>query len=624
MERESFEDQEVADLLNQYYISIKVDREERPDIDHIYMNVCQALTGHGGWPLTILMTPDKKPFYAGTYFPKNDRMGIPGIMTLLQKAANAWNNNKSKLIESGDKILSAVNINQKTSGDFDAEEIIQSAYSDFKYEFDDTYGGFGKAPKFPTPHNLYFLLRYWYTHKDQQALEMVEKTLDAMQNGGIYDHIGFGFSRYSTDRKWLVPHFEKMLYDNSLLAIAYLETYQAAKKEKYADIARQIFTYVLRDMTSPEGGFYSAEDADSEGVEGKFYVWTSDEVKHVLGERDGEWFCKYYDINNDGNFEGYSIPNLIKWSRTKADQSIQNSESEFVEKCRKRLFEYREKRIHPYKDDKILTSWNGLMIAAMACGGRILGENKYTEAAEKAAEFIFANLVRNDGRLMARFRDGEAAYPAYADDYAFLIWGLIELYETTHKPAYLTKALELNNDLVKLFRDAENGGLFLYGIDSEQLIMRPKEIYDGATPSGNSVSTLNFIRLARLTGRSDLEELAQNQFAAFGKTIGQFPRGYTYMLSAILYTTSKSQEIVIAGNTENRREAGEFLKAIREDYRPFTLTVYYSDEFKDIEKIIQFIESYKPVNNKTAAYVCENFTCRQPATGIDELHEMLS
>ena len=609
MERESFEDEEVADVLNKNYISIKVDREERPDIDHIYMNVCQALTGQGGWPLTIFMTPDKKPFFAGTYFPKNNRMGMHGLLTVLDSVHNAWISNRETLTRSSDQILNAINerndVLEPDSEEDLSEDIFYEAFSEFKYDFDNIFGGFGNAPKFPTPHNLFFLLRYWYNTKEEYALKMVEKTLEAMHKGGIYDHIGFGFSRYSTDKKWLVPHFEKMLYDNALLAIAYLEVYQATKKSNYADIANEIFTYVLRDMTSKEGGFYSAEDADSEGEEGKFYVWSTDEIKKVLGNQDGEKYCKYYDITPHGNFEGFNIPNLIK-------SSIPDEERKFVEECRKKLFVYREKRVHPYKDDKILTSWNGLMIAAMAMGGRVLGNDLYTKAAEKAADFILSKLISTNGRLLARYRDGDSAFPAYVDDYAFLVWGLIELYETTYKPIYLKRSLRLNDDLIKYFWDETNGGLFHYGSDSEQLITRPKEIYDGATPSGNSVSTMNFLRLARLTGQSELEDKAFNQFDTFGRSIARFARGHSFFLSALLFAKSKSKEVVIVGN-ENL-ESNSMVNIIREEFRPFTLSMFYSNKHEDLIDLAPFIENYKTVGGKTTAYVCENFACQAPIT----------
>lgn len=616
MELESFENPEVAQVLNKHFISIKVDREERPDIDHIYMTVCQALTGSGGWPLTIFMTPDKKPFFAGTYFPKQDRGQLSGLMTLLDRVHHAWTHNRDALLKSGNQVVNILNQSEESSEDEISEEVIHEAFSQFKYDFDSVYGGFSGAPKFPTPHNLYFLQRYWYKTKDEAALEMVEKTLDSMYRGGIYDHIGFGFSRYSTDRKWLVPHFEKMLYDNALLAIAYLEAFQATKKQQYADVAHQIFTYVLRDMTSPEGGFYSAEDADSEGVEGKFYLWSVDEVKQILGDKDAEKFCQYYDISEKGNFEDLNIPNLIK-------ATVPEEEKQFVEACRQKLFDVREKRVHPYKDDKILTAWNGLMISAMAMGGRILNEQKYISAAENAVEFIMTRLVRNDGRLMARYRDGESAFPAYIDDYAFFIWGLIELYETTYKPDYLMHALRFNNYMLQFFSDEENGGLFLYGSDSEQLITRPKEVYDGATPSGNSVATLNFLRLARLTGQSELEDLAHQQFKTFGGSMERMPKGYTFMVTAFLHASSKSREIIVVSGTD-QKTAYDMLSIVKENFMPFTISALYSDEYQDIKRVIPFIENYKSVNNKATAYVCENYACSYPVNNATEFKDMLS
>ncbi|HEX9062716.1 MAG TPA: thioredoxin domain-containing protein, partial [Clostridia bacterium] len=364
MERESFEDTEVAHLLNQNFVPIKVDREERPDVDNIYMTACQALTGSGGWPLTVFMSPDGKPFFTGTYFPKNDHARRPGLITILEKVSKSWKENKETLLSSGNRIVQELFADTQDEKWDISPDPIHDAFLFLTRSFDRKYGGFGSAPKFPTPHNLLFLLRYWYNTKNARALEIVETTLESMYKGGIYDHIGHGFSRYSTDNKWLVPHFEKMLYDNALLAIAYTECYHATKKDFYKTIAKEISDYVLRDMTSPDGGFYSAEDADSEGIEGLFYVWTPDEIKEVLGEERGEIFCRNYDITFIGNFEGKSIPNLIK-------SVIPQGDSKTIEECKKQLFLAREKRVHPFKDDKILTSWNGLMIAAMSSAGRI-------------------------------------------------------------------------------------------------------------------------------------------------------------------------------------------------------------------------------------------------------------
>ncbi|SFR84662.1 hypothetical protein SAMN05661086_02148 [Anaeromicropila populeti] len=615
MEKESFEDLEVAEFLNQHFISIKVDREERPDIDHIYMEVCQTLTGSGGWPLSLFLTPDKEPFFAGTYIPKKSRMGMAGFLSILEGVRSAWDNNPEYLMESSKKILNVLQQTQLLIKKEIEQNIVDQAFKQYRNDFDSIFGGFGSAPKFPSPHNLYFLTRYWYHSKNQQALDMVEKTLDAMYQGGIFDHIGFGFSRYSTDRKWLVPHFEKMLYDNALLAIAYLELYQIKKENRYAEIAKQIFCYVLRDMTSEEGGFYSAEDADSEGEEGKFYLWTMDEIIEVLGKEEGIKFCEYFDITEKGNFEGKNIPNLMK-------TPLNIMESEFIIKSREKLFQKRLERVFPHKDDKVLTAWNGLMIAALAIGGRVLGDKKYTSAAEKAVEFLENRLFREDGRLLARYRDGEAAFLAYADDYAFYIWGLIELYETTFKSNYLEKALKLNGDLISLFWDNEKGGLFIYGSDGEKLIIRPKEIYDGAIPSGNSVAALNFLRLARITGQQELEGKAYQLLNVFGNRIESYPKGYAFSLMAILYMQSEGKEIIIAGQ-EGEKELQKMISKVQVKFSPFSSCVVVTGQQDDICDLIPFISNYKSVEGKPTAYICEKYVCREPITDSSQLEKML-
>jgi uncharacterized protein len=624
MERESFEDEEVAKALNDSFIAIKVDREERPDIDHIYMNVCQALTGSGGWPLTIIMTPDKKPFFAGTYFPKKARMGYPGVLEILEKTMDSWNTQKDSLLGASEDILE--HISSDAGADSEGEltiETANNAFNGFKSGFDNEYGGFGRAPKFPTPHNLQFLLRYWKATNDADALKMVEKTLVSMYRGGIYDHVGYGFSRYSTDRKWLVPHFEKMLYDNAQLALIYLETCQATGKKQYGEVARQIFEYVLRDMTSPEGGFYSAEDADSEGVEGKFYVWSPKEITDILGEVLGEdaavEFNGYYGINEKGNFEEKSIPNMLH--NAEAFNRITENP---VEDYRKKVYEAREKRVHPYKDDKILTAWNGLMIAALAMGARVLKNKEYAEAAEKAVAFIRSKLVREDGRLLARYRDGEAANSGYLDDYAFLTWGMIELYEATFKAEYLKFALALNKDMLKYFYDEDHGGLFLYGSDSEKLIVRPKDVYDGATPSGNSVAAMNFLRLGRLTGDADLEDKAYEQLNTFGGMVEGYPMGHTHMLMALLFVNSRASEIVIVGNREDQ-SGGRMLEMVNNHFLPFTVVVFKDEEAvaAGLTSIAAYTEGQIMIEDKATAYVCENFSCRAPVTDLRELESII-
>ena len=648
MERESFEDHDAAALLNRYFISIKVDREERPDVDHLYMEFCQALTGAGGWPLTIIMTPEKKPFFAGTYFPKTERYGRPGIMELLEQVGTLWNTSEGKLRESADEIVSAVHSGRtrtnkptiqasplasdvslqygkgsatetlKTWG----KQIIEKAFQNLARSFDARYGGFGRAPKFPTPHNLTFLLRYAEDHPQDKALEMVLKTLDGMALGGIYDHIGFGFARYSTDEKWIIPHFEKMLYDNALLALAYLESYQVKHRPEDAQKANEIFTYVLRDMTSPEGGFYSAEDADAEGVEGKFHVWTPAEVEAVLGKETATMYCAVYDISAKGNFEGKNNPNLLLGALSQIAQDNAQTKEELLsslESARQSLFNAREQRIHPHKDDKILTAWNGLMIAALAKGAQVLGSDPYLEAAEKAADFILTQLVRNDGRLLARYREGDAAYPGYLDDYAFFIWGLLELYSASGKPQYLKTALRHQEELEQLFMDEEGGGYFLTGSDAEELIFRPKESYDGALPSGNSITALNLLRLARLTGDERWEKKAEQQLLSFRPVLEEHPSGYTAFLQALQFALHPSQELILAGSLESS-ELPDMRQIFFSEFRPYSSVLYQEG---NLPEIIPWTKDYPVDPSHVTAYLCQNFTCQRPVQQIEEFQILL-
>lgn len=609
MEKEDFENKNIADILNKYFVSIKVDREERPDIDSIYMNICQHLTGSGGWPLTIIMTPDQKPFFAGTYFPKDD------LENILSYILNMWKNDKSRLIEESNNILEIANRTKQKSTEDIPSDILEKCFLGLKENFDAHYGGFGISPKFPSPHNLMFLLRYWYKTEDASAMKMLRKALDSMQCGGIYDHIGYGFSRYSVDRKWLVPHFEKMLYDNALLAIIYSEAYKATGDPSYSSTAKNILTYIMRDMMSKNGGFYSSEDADSGGKEGSFYIWTVDEIKAVLGEESGRKFCDYYNINEKGNFDGKNIPNLI-------GTSVKSSDMDFMENCRKKLFDYREGRIHPNKDDKILTSWNGLMIAAMSIAGRIFRDKKYISCAEKAVDFILNKLTRKDGRLLSRYRDGDSSFPGYADDYSFLIWGLIELYESTYNLKYIKKALDFNNDFFKFFWDHDKGGFFLYGSDSEHLITRPKEIYDGAIPSANSVSALNLIRLSYLTGNLELRQKGLQIFKCFSSEISTYPVSYCFSLIAFQFSQVSTRQIIaVLGKNNNGKN---FLKNVLDcKLDPFTVSFIFSDYDRNLEHSFPLMKNYNLINGSTTVYICENFSCKKPITDLKLLDKML-
>ncbi|GAB7056049.1 MULTISPECIES: thioredoxin domain-containing protein [unclassified Paenibacillus] len=630
MERESFEDEEVAELLNRDYVSIKVDREERPDVDHLYMSVCQAMTGQGGWPLTIIMTPEKKPFFAGTYFPKARRYGRHGLMDILPQIAGKWKENQDKVIEIGEQVVEETQkrLIANLEGDL-SEGLLDRAFEMYERMFDASYGGFGDAPKFPTSHNLSFLLRYWKRTGNEKALHMVEKSLDAMFRGGMYDHIGYGFARYSTDEKWLVPHFEKMLYDNALLTMTYVEAYQATGKRWYADVAEQIIAYVLRDMTDPQGGFYSAEDADSEGEEGKFYVWSPQEVKQVLGEEEGELYCEVYDITEDGNFEGHSIPNLIHATVETMARLKQLDElklKERLEASRQKLFAHREQRIHPHKDDKILTSWNGLMIMALAKAAKALDNPEYADAAKKAAAFILTKLRREDGRLLARYRDGESAYLGYADDYAFLVWGLIELYEATFEPDYLRQAVELNDEMLRLFWDEAKGGLFFYGEDGEQLFTRPKEIYDGAMPSGNSAAALNLQKLSRYTYNAALSQKAEQQLKAFAGSVERYPSGHALFLMAVDFAYGAPTEIVIAGDPV-KDDTQAMIREVRQSFLPNALTILRTSDpavAEETGRLIPLVQDKLPLGGRATVYVCENYACQSPVSDLEELRELLN
>lgn len=572
MERESFEDEEVAEALNKDFISIKVDREERPDIDQIYMNFAHVSTGQGGWPLNVFLTPEKKPFYAGTYFPKNYKYGRPGILEVLKGITKKWNESQEDVEALAEKMTLMLNTLDKKQEriSFD-RDVFHDAYAYFDQSFDIKYGGFSNEPKFPTPHNLFYLLRYFKAYKEPHALEMVEKTLTQMYKGGIFDHLGFGFSRYSTDRTWLAPHFEKMLYDNALLVMAYTETFQATGNNLYKDIAEKIITYVSRDLKSPEGGFYCAEDADSESVEGKFYIWTMDEVEKILGKDRAEFFTRYYPMSEKGNFDGENILNLITTSLIDIEEN-QDIKSK-LELMANELFNEREKRIHPHKDDKILTAWNGLMIAALAMAGRTFNNPFAIDQAKQAMKFLEKKLTRDDGRIYARYRQGHVKHLAYLDDYAFMIWGYIELYESTFQAEYLEKALKLVDQMIDLFGDDRDiAGFYLYGKDSEQLIARPKEIVDSALPSGNSIAAYCLAKLGKMTGREELKEKAEALFLHFAGNLSQAPMAYTMMLCAKLFAEEPTKEIILAGKKEEAAIM-EMIESLNEKFLPFSVVL---------------------------------------------------
>ena len=620
MEEESFEDEQVAQLLNDSFISIKVDREERPEIDHLYMTVCQAMTGKGGWPLTIIMTPDKYPFFAGTYFPKKGRMGRPGMIELLPAISDAWLNKKDELIQSANQIKKyLIDSNNKELGDQLNQTILTTTNSQFINRYDKTHGGFGAKPKFPSPHNLIYLLRYHNMSGDKTSLLMVEKTLQEMRLGGIFDHVGFGFHRYSTDREWILPHFEKMLYDQAMLTLAFTEAYQITKNQLYKDTAEEILHYVQRDMTDKRGGFYSAEDADSEGEEGLFYLWTVEEIKNILSDEESELLINNYSLDKEGNYKDEATGKKTEKNILYLKEPINNIESKNrLNEITKKLYLAREKRIHPLKDDKILTDWNGLMIAAFAKAGDVFNSNDYIQQAEKSAQFILKNLTDNNGRLLKRYRNGNAGIDAHLDDYAFFIWGLLELYEATFNVTYLTEAVQLSNIMVDEFWDITNGGFFLGSESSEKLIVRAKTGYDGAMPSGNSVAAMNCSKLNRITGETKWAEITDKIFMTFSNEIQKTPSGYASMVNSFLFNIDSPKEIVIVGSS-NDNETIKAIKKIKSEYVPSKVIIFKDtdDEFNKLSPLAKWTVTQETIDEKTTYYICQDFACKVPTTDLN-------
>ena len=606
MAHESFEDKEIAEILNRYFISIKVDKEERPDIDSIYMSVCQAFTGSGGWPTTIFLTPDQKPFFAGTYFPKTAGFGQPGLKDLLLAVHEKWQTDRSGLLKSADEVISWLNRQNSAEGEVD-EALIDLAVSIYERTFDSEFGGFGNAPKFPTPHNLLFLMRYYEKSGDGYALKMVEKTLLQMYRGGMFDHIGGGFCRYSTDRFFLVPHFEKMLYDNALLILAYCKAYQLTGKEIYREVAEKTARYILQEMTSEKGGFYSAQDADSEGVEGKYYLFEPEEIIDVLGKQNGDAFNRYFDITEAGNFEGKNIPNRLRQSsiadteksgrhHTDAGELRAGSGEGSMEK----IYEYRKRRYSLHLDDKILTSWNALMIAAMCHLYRVTGNKNYLEAAVGAQNFIDDNLCEND-TLYVSWRDGQHSGKGFLDDYAFEVFALLALYEASLDRDYLEKAERFCQRAVSDFYDARQGGLFLYGKENEQLILRPKETYDGAMFSGNSAMAYNLVQLHLITGEQKYGDLAEQQLKYMSGEAENYPAGYAMFLMALLDFLDIPDKVTAV--LKDKENPAELVCRI------------------PLNTIISVLEGptegYPLKNDRTTYYVCRGRSCQPPVNELE-------
>lgn len=630
MARESFQDPEIGSLMNQNFVSVKVDREERPDIDHVYMTVCQMITGSGGWPLTIILTPELKPFFAGTYFPKESGARGVGLKDLILNIKDMWEMKKTDLLKSAQDLTSSLQkFSEGESGDELGEDILKQAFHGLQENFDPEFAGFGSYQKFPTPHHLLFLLRYWKRTGDDEALKMVEKTLNVMRMGGIYDHLGFGFHRYSVDREWIVPHFEKMLYDQALLIIAYTEAHLATGKIKYRETAEEVIEYILRDMQSPEGGFYSAEDADSEGEEGKFYLWTSDEIVELLGPEDAKLFSQIYTVSPEGNFKEETTglitgKNILYQNQTWEDLSrgLKRSPEELwwnIESAREKLFNAREERTHPHKDDKVLIDWNGLVIVALAIAGKIFDREDYILEAQRALDFILTEMFK-EGKLMHRWRDGEAAVDGNLDDYAYLIWGLLELYQATFNSEYLKLAIKLKDHLLDHFWDPE-GGFFFIADYSQEVLIRQKEAYDTALPSGNSVMMLNMEKLHLITGNTMDREISLALEKYFSPLIERSPSAFTMFLSGTDIKIGPSFEIVIAGEID-KEDSKRFLNSIQKEFIPSAVLVLKSDDTV-LNELIDGLEGKSMINMQVTAYVCGDGTCYAPINSPEELINFL-
>jgi len=616
MAHESFENEEIAKLMNENFVNIKVDREERPDLDQIYMNAVQMMTHHGGWPMTVFLTPDAVPFYGGTYFPPQDRYNIPGFPRVLMGVAEAYKERQEEIRETGTSLITELRRLSETGGsDHPIEpDLLDAAYSGIIRNYDSVNGGFGGAPKFPPAMALEFLLRTYVRTGNRDALQMISHTCKTMANGGIYDQLGGGFHRYATDSRWLVPHFEKMLYDNALLSRLYLHYFQVSNEQSARETVEGILDYVLREMTHPEGGFYSTQDADSEGHEGKFFVWDIAEIQDALGETAASQFCDYYNITRAGNFEGENILNVTRpLEEVAVAHNVPLGElQDSLNESKRILFELREKRIKPDRDEKILTAWNGLMMASFAEAGIVLNRPDYTEAARRNAEFVLSNL-RENGMLLRTWKDGRAKFNAYLEDYAFLAEGLLTLFETTGESRWLREAMALTERMIEEFWDNEGGGFFFTGKSHENLIVRSKDYFDNATPSGNSVAAIVLLRLAALTGRENYRNLGTAVLREIGDQTRRYPSGFGYALSAVDFLLSTPKEVAIVG-----KDASDIQPLLAETWRQYLPNKVVAAGTEAAE-ITPLLENRPLVNGLATAYVCEHFTCKQPVTDLPSL-----
>ena len=623
MEHESFENEKIAKLMNDLFVNIKVDREERPDVDEIYMNAVQMLTGRGGWPMTVFLTPEGKPFYGGTYFPPEDRHGLPAFPRVLAGVAQAYYERPQDIVSATTQILEnleKIAHREETLRPLQVEAL-EKAAATLAQHVDHTHGGLGGAPKFPNSMVFALFLRQHKASGSAQYLDMTLHTLRKMADGGMYDQIGGGFHRYSVDERWLVPHFEKMLYDNALLARVYLEAYQVTQDVFFRQVVEEILAYVEREMLHPEGGFYSTQDADSEGEEGKFFVWSRDEVLHILGDEVGEIFCRYYDVTDVGNFEHYNIlhPTLSIEQLAKLFRRDANELSRHLTEAKQKLFAVREHRVKPGRDEKILTSWNGLMLSAFAEGYKVLGNPRYLEVARKTTDFIFTRLYR-DGRLLRSYKDGQAKFNAYLDDYAFLTAALLDLYEATFERSFLNRAVELTETLLTRFWDEIEGAFFFTSSDHEELISRTKSAFDGSIPSGNSVAAFNLLRLFYLTEKQDYLTKAEKLLRLFYDAMEQNPFGFSHMLCALDFYLHRPKEVVLLGE-KHEPQTRELIAYIHSLFIPNKTLICIDPQQGD--PLPSLLTGKTQIEGKVTAYVCHNFTCSLPVTNREALKEVL-
>lgn len=620
MEHESFEDEEIAELLNDTFINIKVDREERPDIDSTYMTVCQMVTGQGGWPLTIIMTPDKKPFFAGTYIPKEARFQRIGLKQLIPGIAGMWKYEPDKIRKATQSIQDGFNKSLYfEKGIFPGLEAVDYAAEQLSQRYDNEHGGFGAAPKFPSPHNLSFLLRQWYATGEERFKNSVEHTLTKMRFGGIWDHIGFGFHRYSTDERWLLPHFEKMLYDQALLMIAYTEGWQVTGNPLFKETVFEIFEYILENLAHPEGGFFSAEDADSDGEEGKFYVWEVDEIRDILSKNEADFFLSTFNFSREGNYEDEAAKQLTGKNIPHLKKSLSSADTKKFTEIRKKLLLRRSNRTRPLLDDKILTDWNALIIVALAKAGNVFEEKQFLTKAEDAFNFIEENLFK-EGNLLHRFKEGESNINAFADDYSFLIWATLELYEATFQTKYLDKAIKFSKIFIDKFWDSENNAFFFTDDNSEELLGRQKQIYDGATPSSNSVAMVNFIRLSRLTGQTEFEDYTNSIGEFFSSDLIRSGSSITHGLQAIQFLNNHPKELIIVDNAFPSKQE---LSKIRTIFSPFKVCLFKDTESKNLGKLAGYTDKMERINDSITFYYCSNFVCKKPFNDLFRAEDLL-